>query len=245
MKITPEIHEYRKEHRESIRNLCCDVAYEGVPLEQWLPLPRDLYADLFTAYYTDYEPENCFVAMMRDRFAGYVLLARDTGRYQSVWKKKVLLPAVWKVITGRYAIPISAIHPLVSLGIALHRCGGLAVPREHYPGHLHINIVPRFQHGAAVSMALLSRAFQRFHELGVSGIHGVVMTSRAHMEDKYRRIGFRILKRCNAPRPPRRSGDQSRWLVIGMSREEIPKKMLELSSFRDTKSTLAHTSTSC
>ena len=232
MKSLPHVHEYTKEHRHCIRNLCCDVAYEGAPLEQWLSLPRDLYADIFTAYYTDFEPDNCFIATVDDRFAGYVLLTPDTRNYQSIWRKRILWPAIIKVLKGTYRIPLSTVLPLGALAIAIGRCGGIGVSTEQYPGHLHINIDPHFQHGAVVSMALLSRAFQRFRELDVVGIHGVIMTSRVRMEEKYRRIGFRILKRCSAPRPPRRSGDRSNWIIIGMTRDEIPGKILELSSFR-------------
>ena len=245
MTSRPVISEYRPEHRPLIRSLCCDVAYESAPLEQWLPIPRDLFADIFTSFYTDFEPENCFIATVDERFAGYILLTPDTNRYNTIWRRRILLPAFSNILTGKTHLPLTVIPPLISLGLAICRCGGLSVPLKQYPGHLHINIHPDFQKRMTVSMALLSRAYQRFIELDVPGIHGIVMTSRPRMEAKFRRIGFQILKRCDAPRPPRKAGDRSRWLIIAMTRDQIPQTMLTPSLFRNSNRTLAQRPTSC
>lgn len=229
---------YRETDRPLIRQLCCDAAYAGRPLEEWLPMERDLFADLFTAYYTDIEPSNSFVARVGGAFAGYVLTTPDTRNHARIWRRKILLPCIFRILTGQYRLPLRTLRPLMGLALALARCRGLRVPLDAYPGHLHINIKEDFRGFSGAWLALGSRALSHFHELGVEGIHGIVMTSRSRMEAKYERLGFRVLQRCEAPRPPVRGQEKSRWLVLAMTREEMPTEPLSVSSFRTTRGSI-------
>ena len=44
-----------------MRHVCCETAVDGGSVEPLFP-DRDAYADFFTRYYTDFEPETAFVA---------------------------------------------------------------------------------------------------------------------------------------------------------------------------------------
>ena len=65
------IRPYQEEDRLALRTLCCDVADRGGNIENFFP-DRDVAADLLTKYYTDYEPESTFVALLDQRMVGYI-----------------------------------------------------------------------------------------------------------------------------------------------------------------------------
>jgi len=234
LKVEP----YEPRDREDIRQICCDVAYGGRPLEEWLPLDRGLFADLFTRYYTDFDAGSVFVARRDRRVIGYVFACLDTARYRSVWRRHVLLPALTGVVRGGHGFPIKALPRLVSLATAYTRGGGLHVPWRDYPGHLHINTASDYRGCAAISRALLHRAFEHFAAHGVRHIHGVVMTSRARMREKYERLGFRIVRCHPAPRPDAR-GDGAFWLVLTMDLGALPPRPLDTASLRRRAGDLA------
>jgi len=211
------------EDRALVRDLCCDAAWEGRPLEEWLPIPHSLFADLFTSYYTDQEPQSSFVARVDGEFAGYVLTCLNSRSYEQAWRLKVLLPAALRIITGRHRIGVGAVIPLLHLGLAYLKCNPSKVPLSKYPGHLHINIVDRYRRWPQVSRALLHRAIDHFLQNDVTGIHGIVMTSRNRMEGKYRRWGFSILARCPSPRPSPDGVSESYWLTIAMDLSSLPE----------------------
>ncbi|MBN1423555.1 hypothetical protein JXA88_03270 [Candidatus Fermentibacteria bacterium] len=210
-----DVSPYRSGDREQIRRLCCDVAYAGQPLERWIDLDRELFADLFTRYYTDFEPSSVFVARDKDEVLGYVFACLNTARYRRVWRRHVVLPALGGIVTGRYALPWKGLPRLMNLGISYVRSGCLKVPWRRYPGHVHINTAPACRGRTTLSRALMHRAFDHFASHGVFRIHGVVMTSRARMLEKYERLGFKVDSSHGAARPdPKRN--QAFWLVLTM-----------------------------
>jgi len=227
LKVEP----YHTSDRVNIRRICCEVAYAGRPLEEWLTLDRELFADLFTRYYTDFEADSVFVARCDNRVAGYVFACLDTARYRCVWRRHVLLPALAHVIRGRYAFPMKALPRLTALAIAYARGGGLHAPWREFPGHLHINTAPDYRGCVSLSRMLLHRAFAHFTAHGVTRIHGVVMTSRARMEEKYERLGFRVAQCRRAPRRDAR-GDGACWLVLTMDLATMPPLPLATASLR-------------
>jgi len=74
------IRPYKKEDRQSLRDLCCDVANRGQPIEDLLP-DREVAADLLSKYYTDYEPESSFIALSDGKLVGYINGGLDNRRY--------------------------------------------------------------------------------------------------------------------------------------------------------------------
>jgi len=51
---------YRRLDREAVRKLCCDTGFLGEPIDPVYE-DRELFADFLTTYYTDHEPESCFL----------------------------------------------------------------------------------------------------------------------------------------------------------------------------------------
>src|SRR5512140_3114828 len=66
------IRPYHETDRDAIRRLCCDTGYLGRPVDG-LFQDRELFADLFTNAYLDYEPQWALVAEWDGRIVGYLL----------------------------------------------------------------------------------------------------------------------------------------------------------------------------
>ena len=60
------IRKYKKEDKKSVRRIACDTAFMGEPCEKFFN-GRDFLADILILYFTDYEPESCFVAELNDK----------------------------------------------------------------------------------------------------------------------------------------------------------------------------------
>src|SRR6516225_6533905 len=81
---------YRRSDCETVRKLCCDTGFLGVPIDPVYE-DRELFADFLTTYYTDHEPESCFLLEVDGEISGYLLGSRKPLRnqlyalYQNVW----------------------------------------------------------------------------------------------------------------------------------------------------------------
>src|SRR6201994_3441441 len=65
----------RTSDREAVRRLCCQTGFLGEPIDPVYE-DRELFADFLTTYYTDHEPESCFVLEMEGQICGYLLGCR-------------------------------------------------------------------------------------------------------------------------------------------------------------------------
>ena len=61
MNAVVNIRLYESRDRAAVRRICCETADNGGPVEGFFR-DRELVADLVTRYYTDFEPESCWVA---------------------------------------------------------------------------------------------------------------------------------------------------------------------------------------
>ena len=100
-----QVRPYRASDRAGVRHLCCETAVGGGPVEPLFP-DRDAYADFFTRYYTDFEPESAFVAVADGRVVGYLLASTRPRRFallHGLLMASVTAPKVlWRLAAGRY-----------------------------------------------------------------------------------------------------------------------------------------------
>src|ERR1043166_9582937 len=81
---------YRRSDRAAVRKLCCATGFLGDPIDPVYE-DRELFADFLTTYYTDHEPESCFLLEVDGEIRGYLLGSRKPLRnqlyalYQNVW----------------------------------------------------------------------------------------------------------------------------------------------------------------
>src|SRR2546422_6638559 len=70
---------YRRSDREAVRKLCCETGFLGDPIDPVYE-DRELFADFLTTYYTDHEPESCFLLEVDGEIRGYLLGSRKPLR---------------------------------------------------------------------------------------------------------------------------------------------------------------------
>src|SRR3977135_1971341 len=75
------VRKFELRDRGVIRFLCCQTGFLGKPIDPVFQ-DRELFADYLTSYYTDVEPESCFVLEQNGRVVGYLLGSRRPSRQQ-------------------------------------------------------------------------------------------------------------------------------------------------------------------
>ncbi len=139
-----EVRRYRPEDRAAVRHICFVTGFMGEPVD-WLWGDEQSFADMFSSYYTDREPESAFVTVHDGEVLGYLLGCRDSTR---AWN-----PAA---VAGRHVFrrgivfrPGTAAMIWRSVGDVVAdlarrrvRLADYEFVDPDYPAHLHINLLP-------------------------------------------------------------------------------------------------------
>ncbi len=98
------IRPYRKSDRVEICRLCCETGFLGKPVDPMFQ-DRELFADLFTRPYLDYEPEWTFVAEADRQVVGYLLgsVRRDFELVLLRSGLRTTAKMLLRLASGRYA----------------------------------------------------------------------------------------------------------------------------------------------
>ena len=194
---------YRAEDRQAIREICWQTAFMGQPMD-FMYTDRESWVDLFTRYYTDREPEGCFVAENASgEVIGYLLGASDTRKlifsYAQVALRHLLLRGVllrpgsarfwwrlaWDVLTDRVRKPTYEHH--------------------RYPAEMHINLLAEGRASGA-ARDLVMAWYAHLRSQGVRGGWGSVLADNER--------SLRFLEKCGYSRV----GEP--YLVPGMRRPD-------------------------
>ncbi|HOW42588.1 MAG TPA: GNAT family N-acetyltransferase [Candidatus Omnitrophota bacterium] len=149
------IRAYRVTDRDSVREIAWATAFLGEPGDAFFT-DKELLCDFLTGYFTDYEPQSCFVAEAQGRVVGYIIGALDAGRVDSVSMRAILPRLVarllWRGVFCRRRNRKLLFHLLKSF-----LKGEFFLPafNREYPATLHINIARGFR-GQGTGGRLLS-----------------------------------------------------------------------------------------
>ena len=164
---------YEARDREAVRAICCDTADGGGPVEAFFP-DREVFADLLTRYYTDFEPESLWVAESHGRVQGYVSGCLSTRRFHRVlvgrivWRvlgKAIVRGTLWRREVMRLA--------WLNLPLGLRWSWGRGVDLGRYPSHLHVNLAAGLR-GQGVGRRLIAEFCRRAARLASPGVHAHV-----------------------------------------------------------------------
>lgn len=147
MRIRP----YQPRDRARLREICLATAtprvYEDAALREWILL-------MYNDYYTEREPETCFVAANEaDEAVGYVICAPDYARYRLRFLP--YLPRIWRCSHS------------AARNWLFHQVEG-CFARE-YPAHLHIDIFPEYQR-LGLGHQLMDALFDALRAKNVRGV---------------------------------------------------------------------------
>lgn len=187
------IRAYQAGDRPAVREIACDTAARGEPVERFFH-DRELFADVLTRYYTDWEPPAVWIAEQDRRVVGYLTGCLETGRYQQVMARRIIPTATARAI-GRGALLHPSAWRLLAALVQTWRIGGLRrLLLDAYPSHLHVNLRPEAR-GRRIGAALVERFLSQVQAAGSCGVHAAVRSDNGAAQRFFERLGFAELGR--------------------------------------------------
>ena len=222
---------FQSQDRAAVREICCDTADSGRPVERFFP-DREVFADLLTSYYTDIEPHASWVAVgrvpPRGAVSGDVACNGTRGESEVVGyltgclnTRRFLRAMAWRIAPRAFVKALergTVWHPLTlrllsaNLGNWLRGAFRRTVPLRDYPAHLHINLRRDFR-GQRVGQHLLERFFEQVQQARVNGVHAGVSADNAAGRRFFESFGFVELGRESRFRFPD-APDQETFTII-------------------------------
>jgi ribosomal protein S18 acetylase RimI-like enzyme len=210
---------YAPADRARVRDICFETGYMGEPVA-WQWPDAESWADMFTGYYTDHEPESALVVERDGVVAGYLLGCLDSSR---AWN-----PAA---VAGRH---------IVRRGIAFRRGTRRVIARTftdgasdlvhrrldrhelefsdpRYPAHVHIDLLPTVR-GIGAGRRLMSTWLDALRRRDVPGCHLQKFAENTGATAFFEACGFRRVGRSQ-PVPGLRTRDGGRLHTEAMVQE--------------------------
>jgi hypothetical protein len=185
------IRSYRPEDRATLRRLCCQTGFLGEPID---PVYQDheLFADFLTTYYTDKEPESCFVLEMNCGIRGYLLGSRRPLQNQLYSFSQNIILFFRAVL--RYPRYHSRSRRFIRWLLMYGWREVPAAPRR--VPHFHINLLPDARR-VSTTRALMSAYLSYLYRRGDKRVYGQIITFESRRGEKmFERYGFKVLNRA-------------------------------------------------
>lgn len=188
------VRSYQSQDREAVRQIACDTADMGEPVESFFG-DREVIADLLTRYYTDYESESLWVAEYEGKVIGYLTGCLDSRRYFRVMAWRLVPQIVIKSIL-RGVLLRQDTWGLFRAAIKTGRLSGFKrhIPLGKYPAHLHVNIQKGFR-SENIGRHLVERFIEQLEVRGLRGIHLAVRQDNVRARKFFEHLGFIELSR--------------------------------------------------
>lgn len=185
---------YQPTDREAVRRICADTGFMGNPIDE-IFRDRDAFADFFTRYYTDYEPECALVT--EDAGTGEVvgyMLGCVRYRFQAMQQVWLMLSrlapkVIFRLLCGRYDRTSREF-----LYWVLFRSVRETPPAPRRAAHFHINLLPAYRTGV-FGREMVFRFFDLANARGVRRIYGQIQTRDDRRTSFWTRYGFKELSR--------------------------------------------------
>jgi hypothetical protein len=189
------IRKYQETDREAVRSICSETGFLGRPIDTIFQ-DRELFADLLTSPYLDYEPEWSLVAESDEQVIGYLL-----GSVNSRFGLNVMLcgfntacKMLIRLMTGKYAD-----HPRSEQFVRWVLTKGLKERPRHPDGaaHLHFNLEQAYR-GRTIAMRFWKIYEEMLRSSGVEQYYGEFYSyGRRRPEIIYSRYGLKTFDRCD------------------------------------------------
>lgn len=185
---------YAPADRTAVREISCDTADQGRPVERFFH-DRQLVADLLTLYYTDVDFRAVWVAELNGSIIGYLTGAFDTRHYQRVMAFQIVPGAFFRSFFRGVLFHVDTWR-MIGAGLMTWRRGGhrRRIPLDDYPAHLHINLREGYR-GQRLGSLLMEKFIEQVRAVGVDGVHAVVRGDNLPICRFFERMGFTPLGR--------------------------------------------------
>lgn len=185
----PRVRAYHDADRPRVREICHRTGYMGEPAD-WYWRDAESFAEIWTGWYTDREPESSYVVEWQGKVAGYLNGCVDSARAPRP------TTAITRQILRRGLLLRPGTAGFLWRGIAdtLREGSGpedtLADPR--FPAHLHIDLLPELR-GRGAGAALMRAWLAHLRELGSPGCHLITLAENRRGVAFFEAMGFEAL----------------------------------------------------
>lgn len=172
MKIRP----YNAKDKENVRFVCLNSDGPCKSSKRAKNFILSVYCD----YYIEHEPENCFVAADdNDRAIGYVISTQNFDKFKEIY----ISTYYPKIKKWEYRRRKSALRAIASQGKY----------KEDYPAHLHIDILPDYQH-KGLGRNLMDALCDNLRQKDVEGVMFTVWHKNYNAIKFYEKYGFELIE---------------------------------------------------
>jgi ribosomal protein S18 acetylase RimI-like enzyme len=182
------VRSFRPADRAAVRDISYRTGFMGESAESFWR-HKESWADLWTSYYTDQEPESLHVATMDDAVVGYLAGCRDTAAMRPSTEEltKTVIRRYWLLFRpGTAGFLYRGL--LDSLRDRERSTGDFIDPR--WPAHLHIDLLPAAR-GTGLGAALMERWLRRLREAASPGCHLLTLVENTRALKFFEKSGFR------------------------------------------------------
>ncbi|MBF0494043.1 MAG: GNAT family N-acetyltransferase [Candidatus Omnitrophica bacterium] len=186
------VRKYKREDRERVREIYWNTAFLGRPGEELFE-GREIFSDFMTGYFTDSEPEACFVAESGESVIGYLIGTKSEKTLEHVFIFKILPRVFLKAFFSGVFFHKKNLR-LIMYSLTGFLKGEFRRPdfSHEYPAVLHINIEEGFR-SSGVGAKLIAAFLEYLKKEKVPGVHLSTMSDKAALF--FEKNAFRLLFR--------------------------------------------------
>jgi ribosomal protein S18 acetylase RimI-like enzyme len=178
-----------------VHQIGADTAFYGAPVEQIFD-DRRLFIDVFMRPYTGAFLDTCWVAMVEDTVAGYLIGCLNTAAYEPLFRH-ALLKALARTLRGRYRIGWRTIRAMIGF-VREQFVTAPALDLVTYPAHLHINLSAPYR-GQGIGRQLMETYLDHCRSASVPGVFLTTSSQNTTALHLYEKLGFCVLHRHRSP----------------------------------------------
>ncbi|TYB33265.1 MAG: hypothetical protein FXF49_07195 [Flexistipes sinusarabici] len=176
--------------KEPVRQICKQTGFMGSNVE-YIFSNGEVFADFFTKYYLDYEPENCFAALVDGEVAGYLIASLHPLKYVLLGIFFTNIKLLFRLIIdfSKGKLTKNDINFLKWFFLK----GFRETPRTPFmAAHFHMNIVTKYRNGS-VSLRLLNTLMAKAEE---NSVRKIAFQTQVYDDRRdvriFERFGFRL-----------------------------------------------------
>ncbi len=170
------IRSYENKDKENVRFVCLNSDGPCKSSKRSINFALAVYCD----YYIENEPENCFVAAdENDNAVGYIISAENFDNFKEIYLK-TYYP---KIKSWEYRRRKSGLRAIESQ----------EKYKQEYPAHLHIDILPGYQH-MGLGTKLMDALCDNLRKKGVKGVMFTVWHKNYNAIKFYEKYGFKLIE---------------------------------------------------
>lgn len=154
------------------------------------------WADVWTSYYTDREPESLSVATQGGTVVGYLAGCRDTATMHPTTDELIAAAMRRHWLIFRPGTAGFFFRAALDAVRDRNRSGGEFIDAR-WPAHLHIDLLPAAR-GTGLAAALMSRWLDQLRDDGSPGCHLATLVENSRAARFFEMSGFRAF---GSPRP--------------------------------------------